>query len=96
MTAITTESGDSQVEAYEQLRRGFLPGSLPTNYPQRTLLLREGIAAWLAQRSTVLQQKAPLPPSAGKNGAPLTDANHADIVRVLVNMALGNKREMST
>ena len=91
-----TACTDTSVEAYEELRNQVVSGSPSGSHPGLVRLLRQGVAAWVAQRSTCT---APVQPAAApepRTAAPLaSDGLHADVVRVLANMALAGRQEMS-
>ena len=91
-----TGGTDTSVEAYEELRNHVLSGSSSSSHSGLVLLRRQGVAAWVAQRSvctaSVQPAAVPEPPAA----APLPPGGLcADIVRVLANMALAGRQEMS-
>jgi len=93
MTVATVATGGSDpfVVAYEALRRHVLTGAIFGSHFGVVLLLREGIAAWMADsaRSALAadrDRRAPAPI--------LSDELHAGIVRVLANMALAGQGEM--
>ena len=81
--------------AYEALRRRVLAGSPFGGSFGLVLLLREGLAAWMARGSA---GAAPVEPAADpdrRRVAPIVpDEIHAAVVRVLASMALGGHREM--
>jgi len=81
---------------YEELRRRILTGSAFGGPFGLVLLLREGLAAWMARGSAC---GAPGPPAADpdrRGAAPLVpDEIHAAVVRVLASMALGGLKERS-
>jgi hypothetical protein len=88
---------DTAVALYEELRRCVLveAGACDCDLGQ-IFLLREGVIAWMAYGTT---RTAPAEPAAGRDGgatAPvLSDEVHAGMVRVLANMALAGRREMT-
>jgi hypothetical protein len=81
--------------AYEELRRRVLAGTSVGGHGGLALLLREGLAAWMARVSA---GAAPVEPAADpdrRGAAPIvSDEIHAAVVRVLASMALGGHREM--
>jgi len=101
MTASDTTTGgtDASVEAYEELRNHVLSGSSSMNgHSGLVLLLRQGVAAWVAQRSVGTSGTASVQPAAVPGplaAAPLPSGLHADVVRVLANIALAGRQEMS-
>ena len=85
----------TSVVAYEELRRRVLTGTGGSELGQ-IFLLREGMTAWLAHQTT---RTTPVRPAADQQpsvAAPvLSDEIHAGLVRLLANMALANRREMT-
>lgn len=81
---------------YEELRRCVLTGSAFGGAGGLVLLLREGLAAWMARGAA---GAAPVEPAVNPErwAAPprVSDALHAAVVRVLASMALGSLKEMS-
>jgi hypothetical protein len=81
--------------AYEELRRRVLAGATFGGHFGLVLLLREGLAAWVARGSA---DSAPVEPAAETDrrvAAPIVgDEIHAAVVRVLASMALGGLGEM--
>ena len=74
--------------AYEELRSHMLKGSARHSHLDGVLILRDGLAAWMARR----RQLVAVRPAA--RAAPVatvheTEPLHAGIVQVLANMALG-------
>ncbi len=90
-----TNGRDPFGAAYEELRRRVLAGTSVGGPFGLVLLLREGLAAWMARGSA---GAAPVEPAADpdrRGAAPLvSDEIHAAVVRVLAGMALGGHREM--
>jgi len=77
------------VAAYEALRRRVLTGAVVGGPGGLVLLLRDGLAAWMARRSAGAAPVEAAGP-ARREAAPLvSDAIHAAVVRVLTSMALG-------
>ena len=99
MTASDPEgrAADTSVEAYEELRNHVLSGSSSVNsHSGLVLLRRQGVAAWVAQRSVCTASVQPAAVPEPQAAAPLpSDGLHADVVRVLANMALAGRQEMS-
>ena len=89
------DSSDTSVALYEELRRCVFAGAGASDLGQ-IFLLCEGVAAWMAHRMTCT---APAEPAAGRGDsatAPvLSDEIHAGMVRVLANMALAGRREIT-
>lgn len=89
------DGSDTSVALYEELRRRVSAGAGASDLGQ-IFFLREGVIAWMAQGTT---RTAPAEPAAGRDGgatAPvLSDEVHAGMVRVLANMALAGRREMT-
>jgi hypothetical protein len=89
-------AADTSVEAYEELRDHVLSGSSCSSHSGLVLLLRQGVAAWVAQRSVCTASLQPAAVPEPHAAAPLaSDELHADVVRVLANMALAGRQEMS-
>ena len=83
------------MKAYEELRSHVLSGSPSGRHFELALLLRQGVAAWMAGRSPSATQGQPAAAPEPLPAAPLVlDRLHADVVRVLANMALAGKQEM--
>ncbi|HLQ23528.1 MAG TPA: hypothetical protein VK132_09990 [Gemmatimonadales bacterium] len=88
--------GDVLGAAYEELRRRVLTGSAFGGAGGLVLLLREGLAAWMArgaagaapgEPAVKLERCAALPR--------VSDGIHAAVVRVLASMILGGGEEPS-
>ena len=81
--------------AYEALRRSVLGDAPVGGSGGLVLLLREGIAGWMARGAAC---SAPVVPTGNRDrrtAAPLVSSEiHAAVVRVLVSMALGGREEM--
>lgn len=92
-----TGGADAFAAAYEQLRSRVLSGSVSQNHLGLGLvvLLREGIAAWMARGFAGL---APVEPQAQphlRGAAPvLSDEIHAGVVHVLASIAQARREEM--
>ncbi len=98
MTASDATKGgaDTSVEAYEELRKHVLSGSPSSSHSGLALLLRQGVAAWVSQRSACTAPAQPAAVPKPYAPAPLaSDGLQADVVRVLANMALAGRQEMS-
>lgn len=81
---------------YEALRRGVLAGVPVGGQVGLVLLLREGIAAWMARGAAGFASVAPAANRDRRATGPLvSDEVHAAVVRVLASMALGGLEEMS-
>jgi hypothetical protein len=82
------------VAAYEALRRRVLTGAVFGGPGGLVLLLRDGLAAWMARGAagaTAVEAAGP----ERRGAAPLVaDEIHAAVVRVLANMALAGLKEM--
>jgi hypothetical protein len=93
----TTGGTDTSVEAYEDLRNHVLSRSSSIDsHSGLVLLRRQGVAAWVAQRSVCTASVQPVAVPEAQAAAPLpSDGLHADVVRVLANMALAGRQEMS-
>lgn len=80
--------GDELAGRYEDLRRHMLAGGGSRPRLGLTVLLREGLAAWITICATPAPAMAPgRDPSAGA-ALQLADDGHADLVHVLAAMAL--------
>ena len=81
---------------HEDLRRHVLTGSAVGGAGGLVLLLRDGLAAWMARGAV---GRAPVEPAVDpeRSGAAprVSDAMDAAVVRVLVSMALGGHKETS-
>jgi hypothetical protein len=92
----TTGGTETSVEAYEELRNHVLSGSSSSSHSGLVLLRRQGVAAWVAQRSVCTASVQPAAVQEPLAAAPLPSGGlHADVVRVLANMALAGRQEMS-
>ena len=87
----TPHSDDTFVAAYEALRRSVLAGASGGGPVGLVLLLREGLAAWMAHRPA---GSAPVEPEQRVAAPILSNEIDAAVVRVLANMALGGLEEM--
>ena len=97
MTTSDTTAGstDTLVNAYEELRSHVLSGSPSGRHSELALLLRQGVAAWMAGRSPCAAPDQPAAAPQPLPAAPLVSNQlHADVVRVLANMALAGRQEM--
>jgi hypothetical protein len=99
--AITVSGNESSRVAYEELRGLALGGSPCSGRFGLVVLLREGLAAWLAQPSIGLVSAAvrtPAQPDWHAQIPLVSDEIHAGVVRVMANMVLGgsHKKEIST
>ncbi|MGH8703151.1 MAG: hypothetical protein ACREVR_18515 [Burkholderiales bacterium] len=83
--------------AYEKLRSQVLAGASAGSPVGWGLLVREGIAAWMARSAATL---APIRPAADPSrlGVPwqLPDEVQGGVVRVLASMALAGRGEVSS
>lgn len=79
---------------YEQLRRGVLDGEAPTRHFGLVILMREGVAAWMAHASA---RPATVANVVGNGPLSVTafiaENVHADMVAVLANMVMTNHEE---
>lgn len=86
---------NTSVAAYEELRRRVLAGGSACDLGQ-IFLLREGMTAWLAHQTTRATTDRPAADQKPCVAAPvLPDEIHAGMVRLLANMALAGRREMT-
>ena len=90
-----TGGADALGAAYEQLRHWGVAGAAPGTHGTPfglVLLLRAGIAGWMAQHAAGATALAPHRPVA----APLPSGElHAGVVRVLASIALAHRAERS-
>ena len=93
-TSTSGRSDTSLASSYEELRSRALKGS--ANDRPGALLLREGMVAWMAQRSACPDPLNPVAEVPRRLAEPLvSDEMNASIVRVLASMAMGSREEMS-
>jgi hypothetical protein len=91
---MATDGGDPFAAAYEHLRSRVLSGSALNRRLGLVVLLREGIAAWMARGIA-----GPAPVEVEDNPHPrdeahlLSDEIHAGVVHVLASIALARKEE---
>jgi hypothetical protein len=94
-----TASGGSDVSValYEQLRLHMHAGAAaPGGHCGLVLLRREGMAAWMAWRTTGAAASEPVTARQRSGSAPLAaDDLHASLVRVLASLAMSGAKEMS-
>lgn len=84
-----TGKADAPATAYEALRTHVLTGSTAGNHAGLVVLLRQGVAAWMARRSACSSPSS----TAARTATPLVgDEIHAAIVRVLASMALAGQQ----
>lgn len=86
------DDAQASVRAYEALRRQVLAGAKNTGDGGLMLVLRQGVAAWMARRPVCADCPAPAAtrPSAQLAGQEID----AGIVRVLASMALAVQQEV--
>jgi hypothetical protein len=84
---------DGTVAAYEEIRAHILVGSPGRQRFGLVVLLREGIAAWIERRATCWSPASATPDRAVRPPL-LSEQLHAEIVRVLVSIALSGREEM--
>ena len=92
---MAASGGDTAIAAYEDLRRHVLAGAAFDSRFGQVVLLREGVAAWMARRSACSAQHTPAAAPERSGAAPVSDELHAGIVGVLASMALAGRGEMS-
>ena len=81
--------------SYEELRVSVLTGSARCCNVGPGLLLREGMAAWMARLPTY-SATVEIATDLERRGAPIVlDALHAGVVGVLASIALATRKEMS-
>lgn len=91
--ATTTGGNDTPVTAYEQLRTHVLTGTTAGSPSGLVVLLRQGVAAWMARRSAGVTPASPA--SSTPMATPLVGHQiHAAMVRVLAGMALAGQQEV--
>lgn len=78
------------VRAYEALRRHVLGGASTAGDAALVVLLRQGVAAWMARRLACAG-----PPAVARTSTVIDGQEiHAGIVRVLASMALAAQQEV--
>jgi hypothetical protein len=80
-----SDDAEASVTAYEALRSHVLAGSSAGNHAGLIVLLRQGVAAWMARR---LACAGPAPAVARTTTLLVGEEIHAALVRVLASMAL--------
>lgn len=99
----TTSGGDSPAAEYEELRGHVRAGSAFGGHLGLVLLLREGVAAWMARGSPSSGKVAQLEQvestanperPVGVVAPGVMDEIHAGLVRVLANIALAGREEL--
>jgi hypothetical protein len=85
-----SDEAEACVTAYEALRSHVLAGSCTGSHAGLVVLLRQGVAAWMARR---LACACPAPAVARTTTRIKGEEIHAAIVRVLASMALAAQRE---
>lgn len=87
---------DESAAAYEELRNRVLSRCTSGGHVGLLLLLREGMAAWMARCCTrAVPSVAPVALTERAAVALVSDETHASIVQVLASMALAGRGEMS-
>jgi len=88
---VSGKADETSVKAYETLRCQVLTGSTVDRPAGLVVLLRHGVAAWRARRSTPTAARcfAPAPAT-----PPVAGERHDALVRVLVDMVLPPGREV--
>jgi hypothetical protein len=89
----TSSSGDSPAAEYEELRSHVRAGSAFGSHLGLVLLLREGLAAWMA-RCSATRVEPTANPERPAVAPVVTDEIHAGLVRVLANIALAGREEL--
>lgn len=92
MTSRAAMSGEAEasVRDYEALRSHVLAGASTGSHAGLLVLLRQGVAAWMARRSACA---CPAPAAARTTTLLAGEEIHAALVRVLASMALAAQRE---
>ena len=75
---------------YEALRQRALERVPPLTRHGLTVVLRQGLPAWMDAWSTVLTGSAPAVPAPTSQPGPVADAMGADVVHLLTAMTLGH------
>ncbi len=84
-----SDEAQASVRAYEALRGHVLAGaSAGGSHAGLVLLLRQGVAAWMARRLTCAA-----PAAACTNARLVGEEIHAGVVRVLASMAMAAQQE---
>lgn len=86
-----TGSGDPSATAYEALRAHVLTGSSAGSHAGLVVLLRQGVADWMAHRSAC---STPGPPAAHTSMPLAGNEIHTAVVHVLASMALAGQQEV--
>ena len=90
----TVGEGDPSQVAYEELRGVAVAGSAGGGRLGLVVLLREGLAAWVARRSMCTDAVAIATPPPRRLGVPfVAGAVHTSLVRVLASMVLATSHE---
>lgn len=94
MTGVTrgAATSDNAAVAYEALRSHVLAGAGTGSHAGLVVLLRQGVAAWMARRVACA---CPAPATAGATTRIKGEEIHAAIVRVLASMALAVQPEVA-
>jgi len=88
----TVEVGhDLAVAGYEDLRHHVVAGAVTGGHVGLILILREGIAGWLARRPSCVAASWPRTPPDRHGARVVGDAIQTDLVRVLASMALAGR-----
>ena len=89
---------EASVRAYEALRSHVLAGSSAASHAGLVVLLRQGVAAWMARRLALTGNPpafaCPAPAAPGTTALLGGEQIPAAIVRVLASMALAAQREV--
>ncbi len=92
--ATNDDDGDDALSSYELLRARVLTGSARCGHVGRGVLLREGMAAWMARRPTCSPTVERT--DSERRAAPLVmDTLRSGVVGVLACMAMATTKEMS-
>jgi len=93
-----SDEAEACVRAYEALRSHVLAGSSAASHAGHLVLLRHGVAAWMARRLALTGNHAawacPAPAAARTTTLLVGEEIQAALVRVLASMALGVQREL--
>ena len=92
---VATRNRDTPGAAYEELRRRVLAGSTTGSHFGLVVLLREGVAAWMARGAVASTADRSAPTDRWAAAPMLSDEVHAGVVRVLAGMALSVRRGVS-
>lgn len=95
----TSSNRDTSVASYEELRLRVLAGSSCGGHVGLVVLVREGVAAWLARplasRSPIQSTTLGGGGGGGAAAVAMSDDFHASVIHVLANIAVARREEMN-